>query len=146
MLSIVAGTYDHRLFGFETTNARGSRVLDVTAEAEFEEEDAGAPSDNDGAIAFRTVFAYAAHVACVKCVAVNRKWIVSGSTDESIRLFHAKQKKEFGGLFQHTGAITCLRFHGETTLVSGSEDGTLAVWRTKDWECIKVLKGHTYVL
>jgi WD40 repeat protein len=148
VLSIVAGTYDHRLFGFETTTAKrgGSKSLDVTADTSFQEESASDAAASAGAISFRTGYSYAAHGACVKCVATSRKWIVSGSTDESIRLFHAKEKKEFGGLFQHTGAVTCVDFGGgaQTLLISGSEDGTLCVWRTKDWECLKILKGHRY--
>jgi WD40 repeat protein len=44
-----------------------------------------------------------------------------------------------------TGSVTALRFHAQTHLLSASEDGTVAVYRTSDWECLKVLRGHKYV-
>ncbi|RKP22290.1 WD40-repeat-containing domain protein [Syncephalis pseudoplumigaleata] len=28
-------------------------------------------------------------------------------------------------------------------MISTGEDGKLCLWRTKDWECLRVLKGHT---
>ena len=28
-------------------------------------------------------------------------------------------------------------------LLSGSEDGKIIIWRTKDWETFGILKGHT---
>jgi WD40 repeat protein len=43
------------------------------------------------------------------------------------------------------GSVTALRFHAQTHLLSASEDGTVAVYRTSDWECLKVLRGHKYV-
>ncbi|CAG8808042.1 11563_t:CDS:1, partial [Racocetra fulgida] len=33
-------------------------------------------------------------------------------------------------------------FYNKTHMISGSEDGTVCIWRTKDWESLKVLKGH----
>ena len=27
-------------------------------------------------------------------------------------------------------------------MLSGSEDGLVAIWRTKGWECLKSMKGH----
>ena len=42
------------------------------------------------------------------------------------------------------GSITALEFHKDTHLVSASEDGTVAIFRTSDWECLKVLHGHKY--
>jgi len=43
---------------------------------------------------------------------------------------------------RHMGPITCLKFHGSTHLVSGSEDSKLNVWRTRDWTCLAALQGH----
>ena len=43
------------------------------------------------------------------------------------------------------GSITALAFQGSTHMLSASEDGTLAIWRTRDWECLKVLRGHKCV-
>ena len=40
------------------------------------------------------------------------------------------------------GTITCLQFHGRHHLLSGSEDGRVAVVRTDNWQCEKYLGRH----
>lgn len=53
-----------------------------------------------------------------------------------------RKRKELGSLLQHEGSITTIQFFNKTHMFSGSEDGTICIWRTKDWECLKTLKGH----
>jgi protein MAK11 len=53
-----------------------------------------------------------------------------------------RKRKELGSLLQHEGSITTIQFFSKTYMFSGSEDGTICIWRTKDWECLKILKGH----
>lgn len=53
-----------------------------------------------------------------------------------------KKRKEYGSLGgHHSGDITDIKFHGKYML-SASEDHTINLWRTKDWEYLKTLKGH----
>lgn len=59
------------------------------------------------------------------------------------RLVNLKARVEVGALHHHQGSITSLQFHKGTHLISASEDGTLAIWRTKDWELMKDMRGHT---
>lgn len=40
------------------------------------------------------------------------------------------------------GDITCLVFPNDKYLVSGSADGTLCLFRTKDWSMLRRFKGH----
>ena len=44
----------------------------------------------------------------------------------------------------HTDAVLCVAFDG-TTIVSGSENGTVCIWRApyNTVECERVLEGHT---
>ncbi len=58
------------------------------------------------------------------------------------RLYDIHKRVEVGSLLQHDGSITDLAFHGTTHLLSASEDSKICVWRTSDWECLKVLGGH----
>ncbi|KAI9297365.1 WD40 repeat-like protein, partial [Neoconidiobolus thromboides FSU 785] len=89
-------------------------------------------------------FIFPAHIGCIKSVNVGvSRYLASGSTDEFIKLYDMKSRKELGSLQEHKGSITCLEFVGKNHLVSGSEDGTIMIWRTKDWEVLKTLKGHT---
>lgn len=123
VLQIVAGSYEHKIFGF-----------DCLAETD----------DDSMSLALTPVFAYAPHAGCVKSVAMsgNGQLLASGSTDEHIKLYNLKTRRELGDLIQHDGAITTLDFFGKTHLMSGAADGMLAIWRTKDWECLKVMRGH----
>ncbi|KAJ1899871.1 60s ribosome biogenesis protein mak11 [Kickxella alabastrina] len=87
-------------------------------------------------------FIIPAHTGCIKAVSVGGRYLVSGSTDESIRLYDLKKRVELGSLHEHTGTITSLHFHGHTHLLSASTDGAICIYRTKDWEPLKVLRGH----
>eukprot|EP00656_Telonema_subtile_P048191 TRINITY_DN5671_c0_g1_i3.p1 TRINITY_DN5671_c0_g1~~TRINITY_DN5671_c0_g1_i3.p1 ORF type:complete len:386 (+),score=77.62 TRINITY_DN5671_c0_g1_i3:199-1356(+) len=94
----------------------------------------------------RTLFAFTAHLGCVKTLAGCGKYFVSGATDESIRVFNMQTLKDLGTLFHHTGTITALAFHKRSHLFSGSEDGTICVWRTRDWEMLTALQAQEPVV
>jgi WD40 repeat protein len=57
-------------------------------------------------------------------------------------VFKTSSKKELGALHRHTGAITGLAFFKTRNLFSCSSDGTICVWRVKDWECLLQIKAH----
>jgi len=40
------------------------------------------------------------------------------------------------------GSILGLQFFGKNHLFSFSEDGTIAIWKTGSWECLRTLRGH----
>jgi protein MAK11 len=90
----------------------------------------------------KPVFIVPAHLGCLKTLAIGGSILASGGNDEVIKLFDLKRKKELGSLHQHEGSITALDFYKSSHMLSGGEDGLLCIWRTRDWECLKVLKGH----
>ena len=54
----------------------------------------------------KPVFIFPAHISCVKAVAASPgggKWLASGSTDEIIKVWDLRRRKEVGGLMQHEG-------------------------------------------
>jgi protein MAK11 len=97
---------------------------------------------------------FSAHTGAIKCLAANDRYLVSGGSDEVIkclftlmnhsesRIYDLKKRKDLGSLVQHNGAITALQFYARTHLLSASEDGTICIWRTRDWECMATMKGH----
>ncbi|KAM6184889.1 p21-activated protein kinase-interacting protein 1 [Rhynchocyon petersi] len=87
-------------------------------------------------------FTHHAHSASVSAVAVNNRFVVTGSKDETIHIYDMKKKIEHGALMHHNGTITCLKFYGNRHLISGAEDGLICVWDTKKWECLKSIKAH----
>ncbi|KAJ6664484.1 hypothetical protein lerEdw1_007141 [Lerista edwardsae] len=62
-------------------------------------------------------FTHHAHSASLSAVAVNARYVV-------------------------TGTVTCLEFYGSAHLLSGAEDGIMCIWDTKRWECLKSIKAH----
>ncbi|NXE79769.1 PK1IP protein, partial [Cochlearius cochlearius] len=87
-------------------------------------------------------FTHHAHSASLSAVAVNSRYVVTGSRDETIQIYDMKKKIEHGALLQHNGTITCLEFYGTAHLLSGAEDGLICIWNTKRWECLKSIKAH----
>ena len=99
------------------------------------------------------VYMFSAHTGAIKSLAANDRYLVSGGSDEVIkypsnphpsnnRIYDLKKRKDLGSLVQHNGAITALEFYSRTHLLSASEDGTICIWRTRDWECMATMKGH----
>ncbi|CDR43459.1 CYFA0S12e00716g1_1 [Cyberlindnera fabianii] len=104
---------------------------------------------------FQSIFHFQAHSLSIKAIASAKRYLVTGSNDEHIRIYDLQKRKELGTLMGHQGSITCLKFSTEGNgedgdvertagkwLLSGSEDGKLIIWRTKDWEMFGTLKGH----
>lgn len=84
-----------------------------------------------------------AHSSCIKATAVSpNKYLATGSTDETIKVYDIRTRAEYGTLLKHDGSITCLQFHGNGQMFSSSEDGTICVWKTSNWDCVKTLRGH----
>ncbi|CAJ0960812.1 unnamed protein product, partial [Mesorhabditis belari] len=69
------------------------------------------------------------------------KYIVSGSNDQTVRVWCCQTGVQRHVLQGHTGGVTCISLHG-TTLVSGSSDQTLRVWNIVDGKCLRILTGH----
>ena len=89
------------------------------------------------------VFQHLAHLGPVKAVASQGKYAVSGGNDEEIRIYNVRKRREVGSLMKHQAPITALRFSKKAnSLVSGSDDGMIAVWRIKDWECVSFKPAH----
>ncbi|XP_064625471.1 p21-activated protein kinase-interacting protein 1-like isoform X2 [Lineus longissimus] len=117
-MEIIAGTYEELTLGFSLQKIDEGYALN--------------PSFTDHS-----------HVGCVRAAAVSSKGVLAtGSSDETIKLFHLEKRQELGALLHHEGSITDLTFFGGTHMFSGSTDGTVGVWKTNRWECIKTFKGH----
>ncbi|KAA1475491.1 WD40 repeat-like protein [Dentipellis sp. KUC8613] len=121
----VAGSYEKLLYGLE-----GSTSTSASGELEF---------------SLKPIFIFPAHVSSVKAVAASPsggKWLATGSADEIIKVWDLRRRREIGGLMHHEGSITQLTFATRSHLLSVSEDGTLALFRTRDWAVLRTFKGH----
>jgi protein MAK11 len=84
-LVVVAGSYDRVLYGLQTEPHKQSG------------------QDNQS---FEPIFIFPAHISCVKSVAASPqggKWLATGGTDETIKVWDLRRKKELGSLQQHQG-------------------------------------------
>ncbi|XP_004403770.1 PREDICTED: p21-activated protein kinase-interacting protein 1 [Odobenus rosmarus divergens] len=124
-MELVAGCYEQVLFGF----------------AIHPEPDAGGDHEEQKWTPVAD-FTHHAHTASLSAVAVNSRFVVTGSKDETIHIYDMKKKIDHGALVHHNGTITCLKFYGNRHLISGAEDGLICVWDAKKWECLKSIKAH----
>jgi len=89
------------------------------------------------------LFGFAPHIGCVKALATSRLGrCASGGSDHTVRLFDLGRSLELGELQEHDDCISCVEFWGITTLVTGSEDGSVCIWRTGDWELLLKFRAH----
>ncbi|KAH9962668.1 WD40-repeat-containing domain protein [Russula dissimulans] len=124
---IIAGSYERLLYGLQGTVSLSS------------------PASTDLEWTLKPIFIFPAHVSYIKSVAASPqggKWLVTGSQDEIIKVWDLRRRREVGGLMQHEGSITDLMFPSRSHLISASEDGTLCVFRARDWVLLRSLKGH----
>ncbi|KIM40859.1 hypothetical protein M413DRAFT_72500 [Hebeloma cylindrosporum] len=70
--------------------------------------------------------------------------IISGSWDNSVRIWDASSGDELKVLNGHTKVVTSVAFSSDSThIVSGSWDKSLRVWDATSGAELKVLNGHT---
>ena len=83
----MAGSYEKLLYGIEGTISSSSKGISVD---------------------LTPIFIFPAHVSCIKAVAASPhggKWLATGSSDEIVKVWDLKRKKEIGGLMHHEGVL-----------------------------------------
>jgi len=76
-------------------------------------------------------------------VSVDGKWIATGSTDNTIKLFETRNYQEVMTFRGHSENITCLAFSPDSKyLVSGSVDNKVILWDLNRNIDLKTLSGH----
>lgn len=99
----------------------------------------------DGAGRFQLGYAFSAHDGSVRCMAMGGRHndtLVTGGSDEMIRVFSLQAGRQVGTLLHHNATVTALAFAGHTHLLSGAQDGELCFWRAHDWTLVLSMKGH----
>ncbi|KAG0754240.1 hypothetical protein G6F57_005465 [Rhizopus arrhizus] len=80
------------------------------------------------------------HLDSVYCLQFHQDILVTGSRDQSIKLWDLKSKRCLKTLYGHDGSVLCLRYT-DAILVSGSSDRTVIVW--DHHRPVQRLYGHT---
>ncbi|KDN52379.1 WD40 repeat-like protein [Tilletiaria anomala UBC 951] len=123
-LRIVAGSYERLLYGLDASVTAGTEGLQFT---------------------FTPHFIFPAHISSIRSVACaghDSKWLATGGTDESIKVWDLRKRIEVGTLTGHEGTITALHFPTRTYLLTTGQDGRINIYRSRDWSLLKTLKGH----
>ncbi|XP_013171963.1 PREDICTED: p21-activated protein kinase-interacting protein 1-like [Papilio xuthus] len=95
----------------------------------------------DNVTRLKQTFATHSHTASVRCVAIAGKFLASGGTDDKVVVIDLKTRKEHTVLMNHDGTINAVAFtNGGTHLLTGSDDGSIIVTRTGNWQIEKVWK------
>ncbi|XP_023813495.1 F-box/WD repeat-containing protein 7 isoform X1 [Oryzias latipes] len=78
----------------------------------------------------------------ITCLQFCGNRIVSGSDDNTLKVWSAVTGKCLRTLVGHTGGVWSSQMR-ENIIISGSTDRTLKVWNAETGECIHTLYGHT---
>uniref|UniRef100_A0A673AGA8 F-box domain-containing protein n=1 Tax=Sphaeramia orbicularis TaxID=375764 RepID=A0A673AGA8_9TELE len=78
----------------------------------------------------------------ITCLQFSGDLIVSGSDDNTLKVWSAITGKCLRTLTGHTGGVWCSQM-AVTTVISGSTDRTLRVWDADSGQCVHTLYGHT---
>ncbi|KEP61549.1 UNVERIFIED_CONTAM: WD domain, G-beta repeat-containing protein [Hammondia hammondi] len=123
---VTLGTYDGGLMGYT--------VQPVPPEGK------GDSQPIQSAERLKLTFAVNAHVGCVKTIASTHSLLLTGSTDESIRIYNLESRRETGVLTSPSGGtVNCLSLVGNAFLLSGDTRGRVRLWRGSSWEMLKSL-------
>lgn len=81
------------------------------------------------------------HAEVINCLifSPDGQRLLSGSTDQTARLWDVAEKKEIACL-EHDGSVLCIRFSpGGQFILSGSTDRTLRIWDAHSYDLLAVL-------
>ncbi|CAB3376194.1 Hypothetical predicted protein [Cloeon dipterum] len=78
----------------------------------------------------------------ITCLQFSDSRILSGSDDNTLRVWSATTGKCLRVLVGHIGGVWSSQMHG-STVISGSTDRTLKVWNAETGQCLHTLYGHT---
>lgn len=91
---VVVGSYEKLLYGLSGHYAEEGG------------ESLPGPTSSSQRLTLKPIFIFAAHHSCIKSVSASprgAKWLATGSTDEVIKVWDLRRRKEVGGLVQHEG-------------------------------------------
>ena len=70
--------------------------------------------------------------------------IISGSADETIKIWDANTGICLKTLSGHTSTVYSLAYSPDgTKIISGSDDATIKIWDANTGSCLKTLEGHS---
>ncbi|KAI8815408.1 WD40-repeat-containing domain protein [Cladochytrium replicatum] len=90
----------------------------------------------------RTSRSITGHDEAVYCLQFDDDKIISGSRDDTIRVWDMKTGALRSTLAGHTASVLCLQYDGQN-IVSGSSDATMILWDLPTGRVLRTMHGHT---
>eukprot|EP00842_Homolaphlyctis_polyrhiza_P003176 jgi/Hompol1/385/HPOL_005305-RA len=84
---------------------------------------------------------FAGHEEAIYCLQFDEDKIISGSRDDSIKIWDMKTGACRNTLYGHAASVLCLQYN-DRILVSGSSDANIIVWDLATGSIIRRLTGH----
>ncbi|KYR02343.1 hypothetical protein DLAC_01173 [Tieghemostelium lacteum] len=84
---------------------------------------------------------FTGHNGPIWCMTVTNGFLISGSSDQMVKIWDLTTLKCKAMLAGHQGIVHCLAVIGNR-LFSGSSDQTIRVWDLETFECLEVLTDH----
>ena len=81
------------------------------------------------------------HTDAIYCLQFDEEKIISGSRDNTIKVWDMKSKKILHSLTGHDGSILCLQY-SHTHLISGSSDKSMIIWSLPEFTPIRKIVAH----
>jgi WD40 repeat protein len=105
----------------------------------------------------KAIFGPIQHMGAVNSISVSGKYLVTGSTDELIRIFNWQKKQEVGICNEHSSSISDVvaiadedPISSSASMVTADISGLLFLWTSykggKLWKCVKVLDIFSFFL
>lgn len=79
------------------------------------------------------------------CLLGNNKFLITGSSDKTIRGWNIKTGNCEYILNGHDNSITCLVLYKKGQIISSSMDGTIKIWDVASKQCLKTLNVESYI-
>ena len=74
----------------------------------------------------------------------NKKYLISGSLDNTVKLWNLENNQCVITFEGHTEGVKCVEILNTRQIISGSLDKSLKLWNVNDGKCKKTLKFHLY--
>ena len=92
---------------------------------------------------FRVISGYSPHISAVTsmCCCGKTGLLVSGSSDETMRVYDLSRRVESGRIDHHSATVSGLAITADGAHVlscaDGESDSSICIWRTSDWEPLR---------
>jgi hypothetical protein len=89
MFAIIVGTYEKALYGFEVHPRNNSSSLVVPNQTlrteNVSDDEIDLELEKNYKYDLKPIFGYIAHMGCIKSLSATSRWLLSSSTDETIK-------------------------------------------------------------